>query len=224
MNLLSSKITKRMDQSNLQSKMASDPVDNVQEVATTTPKSTQKVVIERVPGTTMLPIARVKRVIKEDKDIALINAEATFCIAYATELFLEYLVTEAFSKAKKEKRKTIYYRDLSSSVKEIEHFEFLEDVIPPTMTLKSAIEKRKAALNEDTPSIASPTKKQKSSVTKTDHASDEEETGGKAEAETEAEAEAETEVEEEEDITTATATADEDNDEEDDDTMMEDAK
>ncbi|KAI8364954.1 histone-fold-containing protein [Blakeslea trispora] len=111
----------------------------------------QKQSFERRPGNTMLPLARVKRVIKEDKDVSLINAEATFCIAYATELFMEYLVTEAFSKAKQEKRKTVYYRDLASTVKEIEQFEFLEDVIPTTMTLKQAIEKRKQALNEDTP-------------------------------------------------------------------------
>lgn len=47
-------------------------------------KSTQKTITERVPGTTILPLARIKRVIKEDKDVSLINAEATFCIAYAT--------------------------------------------------------------------------------------------------------------------------------------------
>lgn len=47
-------------------------------------KTIQKTVTERVPGTTILPLARIKRVIKEDKDVSLINAEATFCIAYAT--------------------------------------------------------------------------------------------------------------------------------------------
>ena len=40
--------------------------------------------VERAAGTTFLPIARVKRIIKEDKDVSLINAEATFCVAYAT--------------------------------------------------------------------------------------------------------------------------------------------
>ncbi|KAG2211649.1 histone-fold-containing protein [Mucor mucedo] len=124
-------------------------------------KSSQKTVTERVPGTTILPLARIKRVIKEDKDVSLINAEATFCIAYATELFMEYLVTEAFTKAKKEKRKTVYYRDLAGTVKEIEQFEFLEDVIPTTMTLKAAIEKRKETLHEEETPAVSPSKKQK---------------------------------------------------------------
>ncbi|KAI9317649.1 histone-fold-containing protein [Dichotomocladium elegans] len=98
---------------------------------------------ERVPGTTILPVSRVKRVIKEDKEVSLVNAEATFCITYATELFMEYLVQEGLSRARGEKRKTIYYKDLASAVGEVEQFEFLEDVIPQTMTLKSALERRK---------------------------------------------------------------------------------
>lgn len=56
------------------------PIDLSQDAT----KSTSKHVPERTLGTTMLPLARIKRVIKEDKDVSLINAEATFCIAYAT--------------------------------------------------------------------------------------------------------------------------------------------
>lgn len=39
---------------------------------------------ERQLGTVSFPLARVKRIIKEDKDISLIGSEATFCITYAT--------------------------------------------------------------------------------------------------------------------------------------------
>ncbi|RUS27172.1 hypothetical protein BC938DRAFT_483625 [Jimgerdemannia flammicorona] len=194
------------------------------------------------PGTTQLPIARVKRIIKEDKEVSLINAEATFLVAVATvsrvggalwevevqrfelkarfsltafpvngllqELFMEYLVSEGFSRARRDKRKTVYYRDLgtcpslcqifchfemyslistdefsrlsllrlphahiyiyarlfsvslspiddtsktktASVVDEIDQFEFLEDVIPKTMPLKKALERRKEALEEE---------------------------------------------------------------------------
>ncbi|KAL9554149.1 hypothetical protein MBANPS3_002949 [Mucor bainieri] len=139
------------------------PIDLSQD----TPKSTGKHVPERTPGTTMLPLARIKRVIKEDKDVSLINAEATFCIAYATELFMEYLVTEAFSKAKKEKRKTVYYKDLASTVKESDQLEFLEDVIPTTMTLKDAMAKRKENVTDDTATPSTPpAKKQKTATAK----------------------------------------------------------
>ncbi|KAI8967337.1 histone-fold-containing protein, partial [Mycotypha africana] len=103
---------------------------------------------ERTPGTTILPLARVKRVIKEDKDIALINAEATFCITYATELFIKYFVNEAFAKSKKDKRKTIYYKDLANTVSDVEQFEFLEDVIPQPIPLKRALELQKEQSGE----------------------------------------------------------------------------
>lgn len=92
---------------------------------------------ERVPGTTILPLARVKRIIKEDRDVNLINPEATFCVTYATvyqhdrrgiginandltnlvllqELFIEYLVNEGLTRAKRDKRKTVYYKDLGT--------------------------------------------------------------------------------------------------------------
>jgi hypothetical protein len=39
---------------------------------------------ERIPGQSFLPLARVKRIIKEDPDVSLVNAEATHCIASAT--------------------------------------------------------------------------------------------------------------------------------------------
>jgi hypothetical protein len=52
--------------------------------------------VERAAGTTFLPIARVKRIIKEDKDVSLINAEATFCVAYATVCSLLWLAFTTF--------------------------------------------------------------------------------------------------------------------------------
>lgn len=57
---------------------------------------------------------------------------------------------------KKDKRKTVFYRDMADVVQDNASFEFLSDVIPSTMTLKAAVEKRKRALNDD-----SPLKKQK---------------------------------------------------------------
>lgn len=45
---------------------------------------------EKQPGTTLFPIARVKKIIKADKDVDTMSAEATFLIAAAT-------VSRAFS-------------------------------------------------------------------------------------------------------------------------------
>ncbi|KAI9282670.1 histone-fold-containing protein [Sporodiniella umbellata] len=111
---------------------------------------------ERAPGSTAFPVARIKRLIKEDKEIAMISSEATFCIAVATELFLEHFIKESHMNVKKDKRKTVFYRDMADVVQDNASFEFLSDVIPTTMTLKAAVEKRKRALAEE-----APTKKQK---------------------------------------------------------------
>ncbi|ORZ13112.1 histone-fold-containing protein [Absidia repens] len=97
---------------------------------------------ERVIGQSALPLARVKRIIKEDPDVSLINVEATHCIASATELFMEYLVNEGYSRAQKNKRKTVFYKDLASAVSQTDPLEFLEDVIPTTMTLEEAYRRR----------------------------------------------------------------------------------
>ncbi|KAJ8659180.1 hypothetical protein O0I10_005219 [Lichtheimia ornata] len=121
--------------------------DGTNDVAST-PQSSSSSKPDRTPGTTIIPVSRVKRVVKEDKDISIINAEATFCITYATELFMEYLVQEGFTRARNEKRKTIFYKDLASAVSEVEQFEFLEDVIPHTMTLKTALERRKDTVSD----------------------------------------------------------------------------
>ncbi|KAI8997847.1 histone-fold-containing protein [Pilobolus umbonatus] len=121
------------------------------EITSTPTKTTDKSHPGRTPGVLSIPIARIKRVIKEDKEISQVNTDATFCIGYATELFTEYLVQEAFAKAQYNKRKTIQYKDLAQCVKETEQFEFLEDVIPPTMKLKAAIEKSKEMNGEDKP-------------------------------------------------------------------------
>lgn len=56
----------------------------------------------------------------------------------------------------------ILYPPLASAVSDIEQFEFLEDVIPHTMTLKSALERRKEALNEEETPVAKKQKTHKS--------------------------------------------------------------
>ncbi|GAM26591.1 hypothetical protein SAMD00019534_097660 [Acytostelium subglobosum LB1] len=79
---------------------------------------------------TALPVARIKRIMRTDKDVKLISSDASLLITKSTELFLEYLAKEAFKKTTG-KRKLLSYKELSSAVKEIEALEFLADIIPP---------------------------------------------------------------------------------------------
>jgi len=67
---------------------------------------------ERIPGTTLLPAARVKRIVKEDRDIQTIGSDAVFLISIATEYWLQKLITASHQYAAHERRKTVMYKDV----------------------------------------------------------------------------------------------------------------
>ncbi|KAJ1959889.1 hypothetical protein IWQ62_004432 [Dispira parvispora] len=93
--------------------------------------------------TPVFPMSRVKKVIKEDRDIHLCSADAVYAIALAAQLFVENLSRLGQECALEGKRKTLAYKDLAKVVKDTERLEFLVDLIPTPMPLKSALEKRK---------------------------------------------------------------------------------
>ncbi|KAF9403946.1 hypothetical protein BGZ94_004445 [Podila epigama] len=102
-------------------------------------------------GIAQLPAARVKRIIKEDKEIAMVSNDAVFLISMATELFLGSFATKAFNLAKMEKRKTVSYKDLATAVSQHDSLEFLQDLVPKTMPLSAALKKQQEAKeNEET--------------------------------------------------------------------------
>ncbi|PQE26290.1 histone-like transcription factor and archaeal histone protein [Rutstroemia sp. NJR-2017a BBW] len=64
---------------------------------------------------------------------------AAFVITLATEMFIQYLAESGHNVVKSERkpRRNIQYRDLSSAVSHIDNLEFLSDVIPRTIPLKT---------------------------------------------------------------------------------------
>ncbi|KAF9121798.1 hypothetical protein BGW39_010241 [Mortierella sp. 14UC] len=121
------------------------PSKNLKSSSSNSAGSTKSLYSGTAQGVTQLPVARVKRIIKEDKDVQMVSNDAVFLISLATELFLESFTTKAFNLAKIEKRKTVSYKDLATAVTQHDSLEFLQDVIPKTMTLTTAIEKQRAA-------------------------------------------------------------------------------
>jgi hypothetical protein len=61
-------------------------------------------------------VARVKKIINVDPDIAQCSNNAAFLITLATELFLQHLVEQAFNQVKGEHavkaRRNVQYRDV----------------------------------------------------------------------------------------------------------------
>lgn len=92
-----------------------------------------------------LPQFRVKKIMKEDPDVEKVSADAVFCVTAATEIFVEYLTQHAYQYTKRDKRKTMAYRDVVNAVLEVEQFDFLQDVIPQSMPAKQIREDQAAA-------------------------------------------------------------------------------
>ncbi|KAJ2810791.1 Chromatin accessibility complex protein 1 [Coemansia furcata] len=87
-------------------------------------------------GMSNLPAARVRRIIKEDKDIFACGSESLFLISRATEYFIDSLVRESYEFSRLDKRKTVQYKDMAKAVQSIEQYDFLADIIPPMVAIK----------------------------------------------------------------------------------------
>ncbi|KAF9894747.1 hypothetical protein FE257_006637 [Aspergillus nanangensis] len=99
---------------------------------------------DEITGQSALPISRIKKIIQLDDDIAQCSSNATFVIAMATEMFIQYITEQGHNVVKSERkpRKTVQYKDLAAAVSRIDNLEFLSDVIPKTTTYKQFKEKR----------------------------------------------------------------------------------
>ena len=61
-------------------------------------------------------MARVKRIIKLDKDIRVVAGDATILISQASHLFLEHLVELSYEASCRRKHKTIRFDDIMSGI------------------------------------------------------------------------------------------------------------
>ncbi|CRG90630.1 hypothetical protein PISL3812_07674 [Talaromyces islandicus] len=115
----------------------------------------QESLAEEATGQSVLPLSRIKKIIQLDEDIAQCSHNATFLIAIATELFIQYIAEQGYNVVKSERkpRKTIQYKDLATAVSRIDNLEFLADVIPKTTTYRQFKEKRAREGAQDLPII-----------------------------------------------------------------------
>ncbi|KAL6605080.1 hypothetical protein LY90DRAFT_701879 [Neocallimastix californiae] len=89
--------------------------------------------------TSSFPLARVKRIMKEDKDVIQISNESVFLVSLATNI----LQKKSFGQSQGEKRRTVTYKDVARVVKDVDQLEFLLDVVPETIPFKKALQKQK---------------------------------------------------------------------------------
>ncbi|KAJ3226624.1 hypothetical protein HK099_004504 [Clydaea vesicula] len=88
------------------------------------------------------PLARIKKIMREDKDCVVIAADSLAYVSLAAEQFLEMFIQSAHNLSKADQRKTVFYKDLANCVKQSDQFEFLEDILPKTIPYNEALEKK----------------------------------------------------------------------------------
>ncbi|KIX08450.1 uncharacterized protein Z518_03106 [Rhinocladiella mackenziei CBS 650.93] len=99
---------------------------------------------EEITGSSALPLARVKKIIAMDDDIAQCSNTAAFAISVATEIFIRYLTEQAHNVVKSERkpRRNIAYKDVATAISRNDNLEFLSDTVPKTKTYRQFKEEK----------------------------------------------------------------------------------
>ncbi|XVF71556.1 hypothetical protein PTKIN_Ptkin12aG0047700 [Pterospermum kingtungense] len=79
-----------------------------------------------------LPLARIKRVMKSDKDVKMISSETPVLFSKACELFILELTLRAWLQMEEAKRRTMLPCDIARAISQEEALDFLADIVPVT--------------------------------------------------------------------------------------------
>ncbi|XP_052775186.1 nuclear transcription factor Y subunit gamma-like isoform X1 [Mya arenaria] len=80
--------------------------------------------------TQVLPLARIKKIMKLDEDVKMISAEAPVLFAKACEIFISELSLRAWLHTEDNKRRTLQRNDIAMAITKFDQFDFLIDIVP----------------------------------------------------------------------------------------------
>lgn len=80
--------------------------------------------------TQVLPLARIKKIMKLDEDVKMISAEAPMLFAKAAEIFIHELTLRAWVHTEDNKRRTLQRNDIAMAIAKSDQFDFLIDIVP----------------------------------------------------------------------------------------------
>ncbi|GFO12080.1 chromatin accessibility complex protein 1 [Plakobranchus ocellatus] len=99
-------------------------------------------------GSTSLPLARVKTIMKSSPEVSSISQEALHLTGKATELFIQALAK--FSYQQSGDKSALKYSDLAEVVNSEETLQFLHDIVPRKIKAKDYLKKlRETAAAEE---------------------------------------------------------------------------
>lgn len=78
----------------------------------------------------VLPLARIKKIMKLDEDVKMISAEAPLLFAKAAEIFVHELTLRSWIHTEDNKRRTLQRNDIAMAITKFDQFDFLIDIVP----------------------------------------------------------------------------------------------
>ena len=78
----------------------------------------------------LLPLARIKKIMKSDEDVRMISSEAPVLFAKACEMFILELTMRAWVHSQEGKRRTLHRNDIAAAITKTDIFDFLVDIVP----------------------------------------------------------------------------------------------
>ncbi|XP_046844373.1 nuclear transcription factor Y subunit gamma-like [Xenia sp. Carnegie-2017] len=94
------------------------------------PKRTQEIRDMTDFKTQELPLARIKKIMKQDEEVKMISAEAPVLFAKAAEIFINELSLRAWVHTEDNKRRTLQRNDIAMAITKYDMFDFLIDIVP----------------------------------------------------------------------------------------------
>ncbi|KAF3335156.1 histone H1.3 [Carex littledalei] len=93
-------------------------------------------------GACQFPMSRLRRLVRTDDPTTRTTLDSIFLINKASEMFLEKLAQDSFINMIKERKKSLQYNHVSSSVQDKKRYEFLSDFVPEKVKAANALEER----------------------------------------------------------------------------------
>ncbi|PKU73406.1 Nuclear transcription factor Y subunit C-3 [Dendrobium catenatum] len=75
-----------------------------------------------------IPLARIKKIMKADKDVRMIAAEAPIVLTRACEMFIFELTRRAWAHAEQNKRRTLQKNDIAAVLTKTNMYDFLAEI------------------------------------------------------------------------------------------------
>ncbi|KAH6783017.1 hypothetical protein C2S52_007976 [Perilla frutescens var. hirtella] len=78
----------------------------------------------------ILPLVRIRKVMKSDGKVAMISADTPVLVAKACEIFVMELTLRAWMHTQENKRKTVQRNDITDAIRDENLLDFLNDTVP----------------------------------------------------------------------------------------------